>query len=91
MRFLDDAPRVAGTERGMRGGDAGLRESGLMYSEFTQDRRSQFAILKSVEIVGEATQGRRLNGRTRWQAFQKGLPEDGKTNRTEKLKVRKAA
>ena len=28
--------------------------AGLSFAEFAQDRRSQLAILKSVEIVGEA-------------------------------------
>ena len=36
-------------------------------------------------------QGRRMNGRTPWQAFQEGLPGGGKTNRTAKQEVQKAA
>ena len=43
--------------------DAVSFADGLTYSEFTQDRRSQFAILKSVEIVGEAAS--RLSAETR--------------------------
>ena len=36
-------------------------------------------------------QGRRMNGRTPWQAFQEGLPGGAKTNRTAKQEVQKAA
>ena len=36
---------------------------GLSYAEFTRDRRYQLAILKSVEIVGEAAS--RLSAQTR--------------------------
>ncbi len=43
--------------------DAVSFADGLTHSEFTQDRRSQFAILKSVEIVGEAAS--RLSAETR--------------------------
>ena len=36
-------------------------------------------------------QGRRMNGRTPWQAFQEGLPRRPKTNRRAEHEERKAA
>ena len=36
-------------------------------------------------------QGRRMNGRTPWQAFQEGLPRRPKTNRRAEQEERKAA
>ena len=36
-------------------------------------------------------QGRRMNGRTPWQAFQEGLPRAVKTNRKAQREERKAA
>ena len=35
--------------------------------------------------------GRRMNGRTPWQTFQKGLPRDPTTNRRAEKEERKAA
>ena len=43
--------------------DAVAFADGLLYAEFARDRRNQFAILKSVEIVGEAAS--RLSAETR--------------------------
>ena len=43
--------------------DAVAFMKGLSYDEFAQDRRSQLAILKSVEIVGEAAS--RLSAETK--------------------------
>ena len=36
-------------------------------------------------------QGRPMNGRTPWQAFQEGLPRTAKTNTTTEQEKRKAA
>ena len=36
-------------------------------------------------------QGRRMNGRTPWQAFQEGLPRASRTNRKAEQEQRKAA
>ena len=36
-------------------------------------------------------QGRRMNGRTPWQALQEGLPRAAKTNTTTEQEKRKAA
>ena len=64
-----------------------------------EDRRTWFETIDEIQVALDkflvaynrkrSHQGRRMNGRTPWQAFQEGLPGGEKTNRTAKQEVQK--
>ena len=66
-----------------------------------EGRRTRFETIDEMQLVLDKYlvaynrkrphQGRRMNGRTPWQAFQEGLPPTAKTNTTTEQKKRKPA
>ena len=76
---------------------------GTLFDEHfrVEGRRTWFETIEEMQAVldkylvaynrNRPHQGRRMNGRTPWQAFQEGLPRHRKTNRTAKQEIQKAA